>query len=153
MTKSKWVRWTMVGGLVGAMALAGTLAAAFPAQAAELSSGVRSITQFGFGSRIVDWWALLAEELGISTDELAQAVDAANVAAIEQAVDDGVITQEQADQLQEAGRFLGFGRGHGPGFGPGGSGPGFGPGGFGPGSRPGRGDGVGLRFFAAPVAS
>ncbi|MCA9972068.1 MAG: hypothetical protein KC425_17710 [Anaerolineales bacterium] len=43
--------------------------------------------------------ALLAEALGITTDELAAAQAAARTAAIEQAVADGLLTQEQADAL------------------------------------------------------
>lgn len=43
--------------------------------------------------------ALLADALGITVDELAAAQDAARTAAIEQAVANGLITQEQADQL------------------------------------------------------
>jgi len=42
---------------------------------------------------------LLAEALGITVEELQQAREAANKAAIQQAVDEGYITQAQADQL------------------------------------------------------
>lgn len=99
MNISKLVRWTVVGGLIGATALAGTFALAFPAQAAELSSGLRGL---GIGRGMVDWWALLAEELGISVDQLEQAVAAANEAAIDQLVDEGVLTAEEADLARAA---------------------------------------------------
>jgi polyhydroxyalkanoate synthesis regulator phasin len=56
--------------------------------------------------------ALLAEVLGISQEELQAAVTTARNAAIDQAVADGRITQEQADQMkaQEDGRGMGWGR-------------------------------------------
>lgn len=56
--------------------------------------------------------ALLAEALGISPEELEAAQTQARNAAIDQAVAEGRITQEQADQIKqgEAGRGHGFGR-------------------------------------------
>lgn len=50
-----------------------------------------------------DHAALLAEALGISTDELAAAQETARSAAIAQAVADGLLTQEQADQILSGG--------------------------------------------------
>lgn len=50
-----------------------------------------------FGSDTIDSEALLAEALGITTDELQAAYDDAEVAALAQAVEDGQLTQEQAD--------------------------------------------------------
>jgi ribosomal protein S20 len=47
---------------------------------------------------------LLAEALGITVEELQAAQEAAHAAAIEQAVTDGLLTQEQADQ--DKGAFL-----------------------------------------------
>lgn len=102
MNWSKIARWTVVGGVAGATVLAGAFVAAFPAQAAELADGISS---FGIGRGLVDWWALLAEELGISVAELEQAVEAANTAAVAQLVEEGVITQDQAD-LRMAGQAL-----------------------------------------------
>ncbi len=46
----------------------------------------------------------LAEALGITVEELQAAYEAARTAALEQAVADGLITQEQADQIAESGR-------------------------------------------------
>ena len=48
----------------------------------------------------IDEEALLAKALGITTDELQAAREKANQAAIDQAVADGLITQEQADEMQ-----------------------------------------------------
>jgi hypothetical protein len=83
------------------------------------------------GTRIYD----LAEEQGIDIDTLMTAVSDARTAAFEQAVADGLLTQEQADLLlsQRGPNFGGFG-GHG---GPGGRGMHGGPsggGGFGNGN-------------------
>ncbi len=51
---------------------------------------------------------LLAEALGVTVEELQAAREAVRAAAIEQAVADGVLTQEQADQiLSNAGGFRG----------------------------------------------
>lgn len=65
------------------------------------------------GDKISDE-TLLAEELGISVEELREAHETARAAVIEQAVADGLITQEQADQLL-SGEGM-FHRGFGPGF-------------------------------------
>ena len=48
----------------------------------------------------IDGQALLAEALGISVEELQAARETANQAAIAQAIEEGIITQEQADQMQ-----------------------------------------------------
>jgi hypothetical protein len=61
----------------------------------------------GFGERgprgltddAIDGNALLAEALGISTDALDAARETANQAAIEQAIAEGILTQEQADEM------------------------------------------------------
>ncbi|MCD6285171.1 MAG: hypothetical protein J7M39_04570 [Anaerolineae bacterium] len=47
----------------------------------------------------IDYHALLAEALGISTDDLDAAHDTARTAATEQAVKEGLITRERADQM------------------------------------------------------
>ena len=82
------------------------------------------------GTRVSD----LAEEQGIDRETLMTAVSEARTAAFEQAVADGLLTQEQADQLlSQDGRFFG-GHGHGGHGGPRGGGPrGGGPRGGGPG--------------------
>ena len=47
----------------------------------------------------IDYQALLAEALGITTDELNAAHSTARTAATEQAVEEGLITREQADSM------------------------------------------------------
>ena len=54
----------------------------------------------------------IAEEQGVELSDVQEAVQAAHEAAIQQAVEDGLITQEQADQLQN--RRGGFGNHGGP---------------------------------------
>jgi formaldehyde-activating enzyme involved in methanogenesis len=64
--------------------------------------------RFGFFGRkphdvssdTIDENALLADALGISVEELQTARDEANQAAIAQAIEEGLITQEQADEMQ-----------------------------------------------------
>ena len=61
----------------------------------------------------------IAEELGVDVEDVKAAVDAAKTDAVNQAVEDGTITQEQADQI-----LSGEGRRGGPGGrGQGGRGP------------------------------
>jgi len=47
----------------------------------------------------------LAEALGISVDDLNAAYQKASEAAVQQALDQGLVTQEQAEQLRSGGRF------------------------------------------------
>jgi predicted transcriptional regulator len=54
----------------------------------------------GVPASAIDEQALLADALGITVDELQAAREEANQAAIEQAVAEGLITQEQADEMQ-----------------------------------------------------
>jgi formaldehyde-activating enzyme involved in methanogenesis len=68
--------------------------------------GRRGFDFFGFGrhpkgvsSSTIDEEALLAQALNITVDQLQAARDKANEAAIAQAVEQGIITQEQADQM------------------------------------------------------
>lgn len=72
----------------------------------------------------------LAEEQGIDMETLMTAVDEARTAAFDQAVADGLLTQEQADLLlsQRGPRFGGHGRPGGPGMHGGPRGGNFGPG-------------------------
>lgn len=74
--------------------------------------------------------SLLADELGVSEDELREAFEAAGDARLDQAVEDGRITEEQAERLRDNGGPGGFGGPRGPGHGPPHGGP-NGPGGFG----------------------
>jgi len=54
----------------------------------------------GAANDTIDENALLASALGITADELQAARETANQAAIEQAIAEGLITQEQADAIQ-----------------------------------------------------
>jgi formaldehyde-activating enzyme involved in methanogenesis len=51
------------------------------------------------GPNGIDYQQLLADALGITVEELQAAYEAARAAAIEQAVEEGLITREQADQM------------------------------------------------------
>jgi len=81
--------------------------------------------------------AKFADNLGVTEDEVEQALKDTQLQMIEDAVENGTLTQEQADNMSEkieSGEgcgFRGFGFGHGPG------GPGPGPGGEGRGPGPG----------------
>ena len=144
---SKWLKLILGGGALLAATVAVGAYGVSVVQTASGSEVVGSIESSrtwahpGFGGS--DLQALLAEELGISVEELESAQQAAFAAAVAIAVEDGTITQEQADQILEGDGFLGrgFGRrgfGHGrgqfkdelpEGFEPG-EGRGPGPGGF-----------------------
>jgi hypothetical protein len=52
----------------------------------------------GFGGKL-DYPALLADALGVTVEELQTAQEAAHQAALEQALEEGLITQEQADRM------------------------------------------------------
>jgi hypothetical protein len=77
------------------------------AQADQLKSGARTArgtrvfaARFVFGpDSAIDLNSLLAEALGISVDELSSAREDAQSARLAQAVADGIITQEKADQI------------------------------------------------------
>lgn len=58
-----------------------------------------------WGSSDIDYAALLAEELGISVDQLEAAHEEARTAAIAAAVEQGLLTQEQADRMVVWGGF------------------------------------------------
>jgi formaldehyde-activating enzyme involved in methanogenesis len=63
-----------------------------------------------FGDQI-DYQQLLADALGINVDQLQAAYENARTAAIQQAVEQGLITQEQADEMLVWGGFGGRGFG------------------------------------------
>ena len=115
--KSKWLKGILAGGAL--LALVGVTGASV-VQAASGPGGVGSMeftktwAHPGFGNS--DLQALLAEELGISIEELESAQQAAFETSVAAAVDAGTITQEQADQILAGGGFpkRGFG---GRGFG------------------------------------
>ncbi|MBN1220720.1 MAG: hypothetical protein JXM69_17495 [Anaerolineae bacterium] len=66
---------------------------------------------FGRGERFdgqIDYDSLLAEALGISVEELQAAREKANAAALQQAIDQGLITQEQADLMAARRQLMGY---------------------------------------------
>lgn len=60
----------------------------------------RMLGRFDFGNSAIDMEALLAAELGISVDDLQAAHETAQEARIAEAVANGDLTQEQADEMQ-----------------------------------------------------
>lgn len=80
------------------------------------NAGAKGFGRFGFGlgrnerfmGGDIDFEALLADVLGITADELQAAQEQAQSAAIDQAVADGDITQEQADLAQAARAFRSY---------------------------------------------
>jgi len=120
-------KWLAIGSVIGSVALVGTLiwgAVAFaqgsqrsmpfgrgefaggPGGPAGFMDGPEGAGEFfggpagrgGFGQSI-DHQALLAEALGITVEQLEAAQEQAHTKAIEQAVAEGLITQEEADDM------------------------------------------------------
>lgn len=92
-------KWTMGLLSLGTVAIIGVSASAVYAQTATPDQApVAGQERPGRGE---DHSALLAEVLGISEEELQAATTTARNAAIDQAVADGTITQEQADHMKE----------------------------------------------------
>jgi len=99
---SKWTKWLI--GSAGALFLAAVglgLGTAI-AVAGESPATDPGLDALGWPHGLVDMQALLAEELGISVEELAAAQQAAREAAIQQLVDAGVLTAEQAELANAA---------------------------------------------------
>jgi ribosomal protein S20 len=69
------------------------------------------------GEGTIDYQQLLADALGVTMDELQAAFEQARTAAIEQAVEEGLITREQADEMLVWGELGGKGFGGLRGFG------------------------------------
>ena len=104
---SKWMRWLMVVAALAVVVGVAVVAVPGAAQAAANIAG-----PWGFGMRGVDTNAnsdkLLADALGITTDELSAAQTEARDAALAQAVTDGRLTQEQADLIKARWAFDAF---------------------------------------------
>lgn len=113
MFKSKFAKWLMIGALVAAVLAIGVASFGVVTVAAQVldpgdgeggwslgrrGPGMRGM--MGRGGRIGGQDSgFLAEELGITVEELEAAQESAQEAAIAQAVEDGDLTQEEADQL------------------------------------------------------
>lgn len=79
------------------------------ANAAALASAPQGDGRCGPGWSVSDEY--LADALGISVEELNTAYQKANESALKQAVEKGLITQAQADEIKSKGRAFPFGRG------------------------------------------
>lgn len=130
MLRKKWLLASMMGSLVVVLALAGvwlfggatavsaaenlemvTDASAQPGLLGEgyLNHGGPGFRPGGWGrTDDIDYVALLADALGISVEELEAAHESAREAAIAQALEEGLITQEQADRMLIWGRRFRF---------------------------------------------
>jgi len=107
----RWWKWLVLGVGTAAIALAGIgwlgTAVAQAASGPRTSSG--SVAGHGgFGHWLVDMQALLAEALGIEVGELEAAQQAANEAAIQQLLDQGQLTEEQAELASAANRLKSY---------------------------------------------
>lgn len=126
-----WMRWLVTGLAVAAIAVAalaiapltsfaqtdsGSDAPATPAAPEEATApkaygrgGMGMHLDFGMrGGMMGDHQAYLAEALGITVEELQAAQEKAHAAMIAQAVEDGVITQEQADLMAAGQAFRAY---------------------------------------------
>jgi polyhydroxyalkanoate synthesis regulator phasin len=118
--------WKILG-IVTLVAILGVAAIGAVALAQDSGSGANA--PFNFQEKLRE---AIANVLGITVDEYNSALDTAQNQVLDEAVSDGVLTQDQADRIQQRAE-QGFGPGMGGGFfGPGmdGFGRGFGHGGF-----------------------
>ena len=105
--------WRRIGVFAGIVALVGVIGVASVAAAQGADDGAKW-PFFGIGEKM---HAAIANALGIGVDEYDAAIDTAQAQVIEEAVADGTLTQEQADQLLErmgegfGGRGMPFGLG------------------------------------------
>lgn len=105
--------------LAGALAIAVVTGAAVyrtanaqeatPTSPATETPAGKSLGRVGLGKGLPGGGEALAEALGITVDELTAAYQAANDAALTEAVTAGLITQAQADALRAGGRAFPFG--------------------------------------------
>lgn len=122
--KTNWKQWITAGVVAGAMLLGAVLMApqATFAQTDD-STGDDTTTQtapwgrggmkfgmgdFGSGAMHGEYQSYLAEALGITVEELQAAQLKAQDAMTAQAVEDGTLTQEQADLMQARRAFMQF---------------------------------------------
>lgn len=104
--KTKWAPWFLVGFAALLVALGAAIFYSQTTQAAEdvTDQAITTVARWTGMGRHGRWGAWndgqdtrLAEALGITTDELAEAREQAQAAAIAAAVEAGEITQEEAD--------------------------------------------------------
>lgn len=105
-------------------------------QATAALNEVQSSAEEGTRPDRAETEKLLAEALGVSEEDLQNAQQAEATERLDQAVEDGKVTEDQADEIREqieSGEMPKGGRGHGGAGGPGHGGPGAGgPGGESP---------------------
>jgi hypothetical protein len=122
MKRKKWAILSAIGGVVLTLVITGAwlLSDISIANAAEITADeLATLTQTSTGPGLltdegylahggpgrgspwgsIDYQQLLADALGITVDQLQAAYETARTAAIEQAVDEGLLTREQADEL------------------------------------------------------
>lgn len=112
-----WLRWLMAGLAVAAVVAAAFVVApltsfaqsdsgsdtpatpAAPATPKAFGRGMGTMPNFDMGSMRTDHEKYLADALGITVEELQAAQEEAHAAMVAQLIEDGVITQEQADYM------------------------------------------------------
>lgn len=109
MRKKGWIG--VIGALVAVMAIVGLIIVpAMADETDETSSPTRS-------ERVDQFFGKVAENLGVGTDQLTDAMTDAKLAMIDDAVADGLITEERAEEIKQSilenGGMFGL-RGHGP---------------------------------------
>lgn len=115
MTEQKsWRRIVVVGVTAVALSAGAALVYSPAVDAAALMPSQTALGQVGWGgprgglgqgAGAVDQRALLADALGITEDELQAAYDAVNEGVLAQMVEEGLITQDQADRMVLWGGF------------------------------------------------
>lgn len=108
MTKKKNRGYLLIVGVLAILALTMGATLAFAQGSEDPQVPTEELTtwlpygqggRWGFRAGEIDYDALLAEALGITVEELQAARDEAHVAALVQAVAEGLITQNQADLM------------------------------------------------------
>jgi hypothetical protein len=104
MMRSRLGKWLVVGALVTAIVAVGAVGVGVAGVAAQTLGPGDGAGGFLRGLMMGRWNSrgdsFLAEELGVTVEELAEAREAAQQAALAEAVAEGELTQEQADLLQ-----------------------------------------------------
>ncbi len=117
-SKSQWKQWLTAGIVVGAIVLAALAIAPMTtfAQSDDGSSDQPAVPAmpwargemrgFDMGDMRGEYQGFLADALGITVEELQAAQLKARDAMVDKAVEDGVITQEQADLMKARQAFM-----------------------------------------------
>ena len=111
MKNKRWLKWLVLGVGTAAIVLAGIgwVGTAVAQAASGPRTGTHALAGHGeFGGWLVDMQALLADALGISVDKLEAAQRSAHEAAIQLLLDQGQLTEEQAELARAADRLKGY---------------------------------------------